>query len=306
MLIFLAQRFAQGLLVLFVLMTITFFLVRQLPGNPFTSERALPEHVQEELNARYGLDKSAVGQYGAYLAQLARGELGPSFKRPTRRVSEIISQSFPVSFAVGTSAMILALLIGIPSGVISAVRRNSLPDYAMMTLALIGICLPTFVIGPVLAGVFGLQFGWFPVSGWGGPENIILPALTLALPTGAYIARLTRGGMIEILSQDFIRTARAKGLPERTILLRHALRGGLVPAVAFIGPAYAGIISGSFVVETIFQLPGMGQHFVNAPGDRDYMLIQGIVLLFGLLIVTANIGADLLQRWLDPRSRATA
>jgi len=306
MLIFLAQRFAQGLLVLFVLMTITFFLVRQLPGHPFTAERALPEHVRAELNVRYGLDKPAFGQYTAYLAQLSRGELGPSFKRPTRRVSEIIGQSFPVSFAVGTSAMLLALLIGIPSGVISAVRRNTLADYAMMTLALIGICLPTFVIGPVLAGVFGLNFGWFPVSGWGGPENILLPALTLALPTGAYIARLTRGGMLEVLSQDFIRTARAKGLPERTILLRHVLRGGLIPAVAFIGPAYAGIISGSFVVETIFQLPGMGQHFVNAPGDRDYMLIQGIVLLFGMLIVLANIGADLLQRWLDPRTRATS
>ncbi len=300
------QRLLQGIAVLFILLTLTFFLVRQLPGNPFTDERALPPHVMEELSARYGIDRPIHVQYGIYLTQLARGEMGPSFKRPTRRVSEIIAQSFPVSFVVGTSAMVLALLIGIPAGVISAVRRNTAVDYSTMTLALLGICLPTFVIGPLLANSLGLWTGWFPVSGWGSPFHIVLPALTLALPTGAYIARLTRGGMLDILSQDFIRTARAKGLPERTILIRHALRGGLVPAIAYLGPAYAVIISGSFVVETIFQLPGMGQHFVNAPGDRDYMLIQGIVLFYGILIVAANLSADLLQMWLDPRSRAAA
>jgi oligopeptide transport system permease protein len=302
---FILQRLLQGLAVLFVLLTLTFFLVRQLDGSPFTQERALPAHVLEELKAAYGLDRGPLAQYGAYLAQLARGELGPSFKRPTRRVAEIIAQSFPVSFTVGVAAMGLALAIGIPAGVLAAVRRNRPSDWVLMAVALLGICLPTFVIGPALVAWLSLKAGLLPVSGWGSPGQLVLPAITLALPTAAYLARLTRGGMLEVLSQDFIRTARAKGLPESTVVIRHALRGGLVPAVAFIGPAFAAILSGSFVIETIFQLPGMGQHFVNAPGDRDYMLLQGIVLFYGLMIVLANLASDLLQFWLDPRSRAS-
>ncbi|QQL44750.1 ABC transporter permease [Sulfuriroseicoccus oceanibius] len=297
------SRLTQGVLVLFVLLTLTFFLVRQLPGSPFQSERQLAPHIEAKLNETYGLDKPVHIQYVNYLKSVAKGDLMPSMKRETREVSEIIGQAFPVSATLGVCAMAIAVGIGIPAGVIAAVRRNSFADYAAMVGALVGICVPTFVIGPLLATYFGINLGWFRVAGWGQPGDLVLPALTLALPTAAYIARLTRSGMLEVMSQDFIRTARAKGLPESTIIVRHALRGGLVPVVAFLGPAFAAIISGSFVIESIFQIPGMGQHFVQAPGDRDYTLLQGIVLLFGVLIVAANILSDLATLWLNPRAR---
>lgn len=297
------SRLLQGFLVLFVLLTITFFIVRQLPGSPYQQDRKIPEHVERVLREKMGLDKPIHVQYVNYLSNVAKGDLLASMKRENRQVSEIIGQSFPVSFTLGVCAMAIAIGVGVPAGVIAAVKRNTWADYASMIGALVGICIPTFVIGPILAIFFGVHLGWFRVAGWGSPSDLVLPALTLALPTAAYIARLTRSGMLEILSQDFIRTARAKGIPERTIITRHALRGGLVPVAAYIGPAFAAIISGSFVIETIFQIPGMGQHFVNAPGDRDYTLLQGIVLLYGALIVIANLLSDLINLWLNPRAR---
>ena len=299
------SRLLQGLLVLFVLLTITFFIVRQLPGSPYQQDRNLPEHVEQVLIEKMGLDQPIHVQYGNYLINVVQGDLLASLKRENRQVSEIIGQSFPVSFALGVCAMTIAIGIGVPAGVIAAVKRNSWADYTSMIGALVGICVPTFVIGPLLAIFFGVKLGWFRVSGWGDPSDLVLPAITLSLGTAAYIARMTRSGMLEILSQDYIRTARAKGIPEKTIIMRHALRGGLVPVAAYIGPAFAAIISGSFVIETIFQIPGMGQHFVNAPGDRDYTLLQGIVLLYGALIVAANLLSDLLNLWLNPRARTT-
>jgi oligopeptide transport system permease protein len=253
-----------------------------------------------------GLGAPAPVQYYLYLRNLVvNRDLGILFKKDGVKVTEVVSSSFPVSLALGVLSMGIAMAIGLPAGVLSAVRRNSPTDYSLMGAAMLGICLPSFVIGPVLAVVAGLQLGWLNVAGWNSWSDWILPALTLGLINAAYLARLTRGGMLEILSQDFIRTARAKGVPGSRVILRHTLRGGLLPAVTFLGPAFAGMISGSFVIETIFQIPGMGQHFVNAITDREYDLIQGLVLFYGILILTANMLVDILQLALNPRLRAS-
>ncbi len=304
MLKIIVSRLLQGIVVLFVLFTLTFFLVRALPGNPYTSDKKVPEHIEAQLKAKYGFDQPLYVQYGNTLKNALVGDFGPSFKRKNRQASEIIAQSFPVSLSLGLVAMFLAILVGIPAGVLAAVKRNSPADFMAMLLAMVGICVPTFVIGPILASWLGLNLSFLSVAGWVRPTDIILPSITLAAPVAAYIARLTRSGMLDVLSSDFIRTAKAKGVPMGRILWRHTLRGGLVPVVAYLGPAFAGIISGSFVVETIFQIPGMGQFFVTAPGDRDYGLLLGLVVLFGTLIVIANLAVDLIQLWLVPQTRS--
>ncbi|MDP4624320.1 MAG: ABC transporter permease [Akkermansiaceae bacterium] len=299
-----SSRFLQGLLTLFVLVTLTFFLVRLMPGSPYTAEKAVPEHILKELKASSGLDQPSLVQYGLYLRNLVfRGDMGPLIKKDGVSVYEVISDSFPVSLVLGLASMGIALMIGIPAGVIAAVKKNSPADFASLAFAMIGICLPSFVIGPLLAVGAGLHLHSLNVAGWSSPTDWILPAITLGLPTAAYLARLSRGGMLDVLSQDYIRTARAKGVPGRKIITRHALKGGLIPAVAFIGPAFAAMISGSFVIETIFQIPGMGQHFVNAATDREFFLIQGLVLFYGFLIVAANLMADLALVALNPRLR---
>lgn len=301
------SRLLQGLLTLFVLVTITFFLVRMMPGSPYTDEKALPKHILEQLKAYVGLDKPLPVQYATYLKNLiVDQDLGILLKRDGVKVSEIISQSFPVSAFLGVLSIGIALIVGLPAGVIAAVKKNGPLDYACLAAAMTGICLPSFVIGPLLAVFAGLGLKWLNVAGWNTPTDWILPAVTLGMVNAAYIARLTRGGMLDVLNQDYIRTARAKGVPGHRIVIRHALRGGLIPAVAFVGPAFAGMISGSFVIETIFQVPGMGQHFVNATTDREYFLIQGLVLFYGFLIVGANLLSDLAQIALNPRLRAAA
>lgn len=301
------SRLLQGLLTLFVLVTITFFLVRMMPGSPYTDEKALPKHILEQLKAYVGLDKPLPVQYVTYLKNLiVDQDLGILLKREGVKVSEIISQSFPVSAFLGVLSIGIALIVGLPAGVIAAVKKNGPLDYACLGAAMMGICLPSFVIGPLLAVFAGLGLKWLNVAGWNTPTDWILPAVTLGMVNAAYIARLTRGGMLDVLNQDYIRTARAKGVPGHRIVTRHALRGGLIPAVAFVGPAFAGMISGSFVIETIFQVPGMGQHFVNATTDREYFLIQGLVLFYGFLIVGANLLSDLAQIALNPRLRASA
>ena len=299
----LLRRLAQGLLVIFVLETITFFLVRMLPGNPFLGERKLPQHVMEQLNALYGLDQSGIVQYFNYWKGiLMHGDFGPSLVREGLQVSQIIGEAFPVSLALGVVGMLIAIIIGIPAGMLSACYRNRWPDACLMLLAMLGICIPAFVVGPV----FGKTLGTLPglsVAGWDSPLCIVLPALTLGLINAAYLARLTRGGMLEVLSQEYIRTARAKGAGGLRIMFIHALRSGLLPAVSYLGPAFAALITGSFVVETCFQVPGMGLHFVNATTDRDYFLIQGLVLCYGILIVAANLVVDLVLVALNPRLR---
>lgn len=298
------SRIGQGIITLFVLVTLTFFLVRAMPGSPYTEEKAIPAHVLKRMKEYTGLDQPVMVQYVTYLKNLVvRQDLGDVIKKDGVKVSEIIAESFPVSLCLGLLSIGIALLVGIPAGVVAAVRKNTCVDYAALAFAMLGICLPSFVIGPLLAVSAGLGLQSLNVAGWSSPGDWILPAVTLGLINAAYLARLARGGMLDVLSQDYIRTARAKGAPPARIVIRHALRGGLIPAVAFIGPAFAGMISGSFVIETIFQIPGMGQHFVNAATDREFFLIQGLVLFYGFLIVGANLLADLAQIALNPRLR---
>ncbi|MEX1116303.1 MAG: ABC transporter permease [Akkermansiaceae bacterium] len=298
------SRIAQGIITLFVLVTLTFFLVRAMPGSPYAEEKAIPAHVLERMKAYTGLDQPVPVQYFRYLKNLVvHQDLGDLIKKDGIKVSEIIAESFPVSLALGIFSIGIALMVGIPAGVIAAVRKNTCVDYSALAAAMVGICLPSFVIGPLLAVTAGLGLKSLNVAGWASPGDWILPAITLGLINAAYLARLARGGMLDVLNQDYIRTARAKGVSSSRIVIRHALRGGLIPAVAFIGPAFAGMISGSFVIETIFQIPGMGQHFVNAATDREFFLIQGLVLFYGFLIVGANLLADLAQIALNPRLR---
>jgi oligopeptide transport system permease protein len=301
------SRLFQGLLTLFVLVTITFFLVRLMPGSPYTDEKALPKHILEQLQTQMGLNQPLPVQYGIYFKNLiAHQELGPLIRKDGVYVGEIIAESFPVSALLGVLSIGIALMVGIPAGIIAAVKKNGPLDYACLAAAMTGICLPSFVIGPLLAVTAGLGLKSLNVAGWNSPSDWIMPALTLGMVNAAYLARLTRGGMLDVLNQDYIRTAKAKGVPGWRIVVKHALRGGLIPAVAYVGPAFAGMISGSFVIETIFQVPGMGQHFVNATTDREYFLIQGLVLFYGFLIVGANLLSDLAQIALNPRLRAAA
>jgi len=302
----LINRLLQGVVVLFVLFTLTFFLVKKMPGGPFQTEKAIPAHIKARIEAYYGLDQPVVVQYYRQLSNYLKGDPGLSLRLEGCPVTEIIGQAFPVSLQLGIVAMAIALFIGIPAGCVAAAKKNGLLDSGSMAFAMIGICLPAFVIGPILAEVFGRVLHWFPAMGWGStsPQTWVLPAITLGLVTAAYLSRLTRAGMIETLSQDFVRTAKAKGVPGWKILIRHCLRGGLIPAVAYIGPAFAGIISGSVVIETIFQIPGLGRHFIKAIETRDAPVITGAVLLYGSLVIAANLLTDLAGLWLNPRLRS--
>lgn len=303
MLRFLARRLLGTVPVLFLVATATFFMVRLAPGGPFSADRKVPPEVEKALQAHYGLDQPLFRQYLDFLAHLLRGDLGPSFKYEGYTVNDIIAAAFPASLELGCYALAVALTLGIAAGLIAAWRRNTASDYVPMALAMTGICLPTFVMGPLLVLVFALTLGWCNASGWDTPRDRVLPALTLGLYYAAYVARLTRGGLLEVLNQDFIRTARAKGAGGARILCKHALRGGLLPVVSFLGPAAAGLISGSFVIETIFVVPGLGRHFVTAAFNRDYTMVLGTVLFFATLIILLNVLVDIAQAWLNPRLR---
>jgi len=291
----------QTIPVLLIVATLTFFMVRTVPGGPFDSEKNIPPEIKRQIEAYYGLDKPLFQQYWDYMTRLARGDLGPSYKYSNRTVNEMIAATFPVSLQLGALAMCIALMFGILAGVIAALNRNTPVDYAASGLSMTGICLPTFVLGPLLILLFALHLQWFNASGWFEARDRVLPAATLGIVYAAYVARLTRGGMLEILSQDFIRTARAKGASSSRIVLRHALRGGLLPVVSFLGPAAAGIITGSFVIETIFQIPGLGRHFVTSAFNRDFPMVTGIVVFYAALIVFFNLLVDIAQVWLNPK-----
>ncbi|HEX7511447.1 MAG TPA: ABC transporter permease subunit, partial [Chitinivibrionales bacterium] len=292
--VILRRLFIETVPSLFVIITLAFFMVRLAPGGPFSGEKNIAPQTLAALNAHYGLDKPLIFQYGRYVASIAHGDFGPSFKYPNRTVTELIGQSFPVSCELGIYALIFALAFGVTAGVIASLRPNRLSDYVPMSIAMAGICIPSFVLGPLLVLVFSLWLGMFNVWGWQFPRDRILPAITLGMAYVAYIARLTRAGMLEILSQDFIRTARAKGVSEFRVILVHALRGGLLPVVSFLGPATAGLITGSFVVETIFQIPGLGRFFVMAAFNRDYTMIMGTVIFYAILIIALNTIVDIL------------
>ena len=297
-------RLLQAVPVLLAVITFTFFLIRFAPGGPFDSEKAVIPEVKRALEAQYHLDQPLLAQYGHYLKDLAHGDFGPSFKYPGRSVIELIAAGFPATAELGLYALLVAVLLGMGAGLIAALHPNTWRDYLPMSAAMTGICMPTLLLGPVLVLVFGIWLEWVPVSGWGDvPGDKILPSLTLGAAYAAYVARLTRGGVLEVMSQDYIRTARAKGLPERVVIFKHALRGGLIPVVSFLGPAFAGLLSGSFVVETVFQVPGLGRFFVQAAFNRDYTMILGTTTFLATLIVIFNLLSDVLAAWLNPRVR---
>jgi oligopeptide transport system permease protein len=278
--------------------------VRAAPGGPFDSEKVVPPQILEILNERYHLDDPLHTQLSDYILNLIKGDLGPSFRFPGRSVNELILNGLPYTLELGLYAILFALFTGVLAGLLAASRPNSIQDYIPMSLAMTGICLPAFVLGPILLLIFSIWLEWFPVSGWGQFSNDkILPTITLGSAYSAYIARLTRGGMLEILSQDFIRTARAKGLSEATIVLKHGIKGGLIPVISFLGPAMAGLLSGSFVVESIFQIPGLGRFYIQAAFNRDYTMIMGTTIFFAFLIIFFNLLSDIVAAWLNPRIR---
>jgi oligopeptide transport system permease protein len=303
MLRFIARRLLETVPVLFVIATATFFMMRLAPGGPFDTDKQVSKEVRAHMEAHYGLDKPLFQQYLLQMKHLLHGDLGPSFKYPSRTVNEIIADAFPVSLELGVESLAVALAIGLLAGMIASFRQNSVWDHASMGLAMIGLCVPTFVMGPLLISAFALHLDWFDAAGWFLPRDRVLPALTLGAFYAAYVARLTRGGLLEILNQDFIRTARAKGASGTRILVKHALRGGLLPVVSFLGPAAAGLLTGSFVVETIFGIPGLGRYFVTAAFNRDYFMVMGSVLFYAVFVIAFNLAADIALVWLNPRLR---
>jgi oligopeptide transport system permease protein len=300
------SRLLQSLVVLWLLYTITFFMLRMLPGSPLTREKAMPEHIAKKMTNYYGLDKPVSEQYVIQLGNFLKGDPGYSFRLEGKPVNDIISQAFPVSLQMGVIAMAIAISIGIPAGCIAAARKNGLIDNGAMAVAMLGICLPSFVSGPILAEWLGRDKQLLPAHGWDSlaPSTWLLPAFTLGLAYAAYLSRLSRAGMLDMLSQDFVRTARAKGVPGWKIIIRHCLRGGLIPSVAYIGPAFAGIISGSLVIETVFQVPGLGRHFIKSIETRDYPVLLGVTMLYGALVILANFLTDVVSIWMNPRLKA--
>ena len=291
--------------VLLAVISLTFFMVHSAPGGPFDYDRAVSPEVMEQLNEKYNLDAPLYRQYFDYLSNLIRGDFGPSFRYPGRSVTEMISIGLPITFELAMYSILFAALLGISLGSIAALKHNTWLDYFPMSISMAGICIPSIILGPILALIFGIWLGWLPVSGWGEgyPGSKVLPIVTLGTAYAAYCARLTRGGMLEILGQDFIRTARAKGLSEFRVIVVHALRGGLIPVVSFLGPAIAGLLAGSFVVETIFNIPGLGRFYVQAAFNRDYTMILGTTIFFSFLIILFNLIADIVGAAMDPRVR---
>ena len=298
------QRLLGVLPTLLLLITVVFFLMRIAPGGPFDSEKALPPDIQANLEAKYHLDEPLLQQYFRYLGQILVLDFGPSFQYKDWTVNELIAQGFPVSLTIGGFAMLLGFVVGVTVGVLSALRQNTAADYATMGFAMLGVSIPNFVVAPVLILLFAVYAGWLPAGGWDGSwRAAVLPVITLALPVIAYIARLMRGSMIEMLHSNFIRTARAKGLPEWHVVLRHALKPALLPVISYMGPATAALITGSVVIERIFAIPGLGSYFVQGALNRDYTLVMGVVIFYGFLIIVLNFIVDMLYSILNPKIR---
>jgi len=297
------RRLGSAIPTLFIIITIAFFMMRLAPGGPFDRERQLPPEIEANILKAYNLDKPVHEQYLIYLGNILKGDFGPSYKYLDFTVTDLIVAGFPVSLRLGLMAITLAMLIGITAGTIAALKQNSAFDYMVMGVAMTGIAIPNFVMAPILALVFGVYLSWLPVAGWGGGalQYQILPVITLALPQIAYIARLTRGSMVETMNSNFIRTARAKGLAEKIVVVRHALKGGLLPVISYLGPATAAVITGSVVIESIFDVPGIGRYFVNGALNRDYPVVMGVVIFYAVLIMALNLIVDLVYGFLDPR-----
>ncbi len=304
MLNYTVKRLLGAIPTIFIIITVAFFLIRTAPGGPFDKERTVPPEVQANLNAVYHLDEPLWQQYAYYIKNVVRGDFGPSFQYRDYSVTELISIGFPTSLALGGMAILLAFILGTTFGSLAALYQNSKIDYFVMATAMTGITIPNFVMAPLLTLFFGVYLAWLPVGGWGEAWNqAVLPIIALALPQIAYIARLTRGSMIEVLRSNFIRTAKAKGLPTRSVIIRHALKAALLPVVSYLGPASAAIITGSVVIEQIFGIPGIGRYFVQGALNRDYTLVMGVVIFYGSLIILFNLIVDLLYGYLDPKAR---
>lgn len=329
---YIVNRILQMFVVLFVVSLLTFAFMRAIPGNPFDRERTVPERVIQQLEAKYNLDQPLYMQYLNYIGdivipRITENELersvmndylvniylpvvdrtfrwmnfGPSYRSPSRTVNDIFEDNLPISFQLGVAAMAVAIVIGIPAGIIAALNRNTVWDYASMGIAIIGVSVPVIVSGPILRYIFGVQLKWVPPTGWGTPEQVILPAFALGFTSSALLARLTRASLLQVLNDDYIRTARAKGLRERTVIFFHAMKNAMIPVVTVLGPLFAFLVTGSFVTELIFGIPGLGAYFVTSITNRDYPVIMGTVLLFGFILIIANLFVDIMYAWLDPR-----
>jgi len=302
---FILKRVIEAIPTLLILITVSFFLMRFAPGSPFSSERTLPPQVMANINAKYGLDKPVMEQYTTYLTNVLQGDFGPSFKYKDYTVNELVGAALPVSAKIGSVAFLFALVFGVAIGTIAALRQNTWLDYSVMSTAMLGIVMPSFVLAPVLIYLFSINMEWFPAGGWldGSAKYMVLPVLGMSMMYVATFARITRGSMIETLNSNFIRTARSKGLSFSYIVFKHALKPAMLPVVSYMGPAFVGIITGSVVIETIFGLPGIGKLFVNAAFNRDYSLVMGVTILIGLLFILFNAIVDILLAYVDPKIR---
>lgn len=318
---YIIRRLLVSIPVIFFMVLATFLLVQAMPGGPFDAvgQRAMPEHVRQLLERRYGLDDPVYVQFGRYVFNLVQGDLGPMLRQRSQTVNDIVAQTFPVSFQLGTLSMILGFAIGIPAGIIAALKHNSAVDYGATFLAVLGVSIPNLVLGPLLIVIFAVQLDWFPVAFWGADPPFILglfpkptfefwwhavmPVFTLGTGMAALIARLTRAGLLDVLDQDYIRTARAKGLRERAVIIVHALKNSLIPVVTLLGPLMAGAVTGSLITEQIFALNGMGRRFVESVGQREYFLLTSLTLIYGVLLILGNLMVDIMYAWLDPRIR---
>lgn len=299
-----ASRLLGLIPTLLVLITIAFFMIRLAPGGPFDSDKILPPEIKANLEAKYHLDEPLVKQYFRYLGQIITLDFGPSFQYKDWTVNELIARGFPVSLTIGGLAIVLAFFLGTLIGIVAAMRQNTAVDYSLMGVAMLGISIPNFVVAPLLILLVAVYAGWLPAGGWDwSVQRMVLPVVTLALPAIAYIARLTRGSMIEVLNSNYIRTARAKGLPEHLVIRRHALKPALLPVISFMGPATAGLITGSVVIERIYSIPGLGSYFVQGALNRDYTLVMGVVIFYGVIIILLNFIVDILYAWMNPRIR---
>lgn len=297
---YIASRLVQSAAVLFVVLTASFFIMKAAPGSPLSNDRELDPEVEAQLMERYRLDEPLVTQYAYYLSLLAQGDLGPSIKQRAP-VTEIIASALPYSLTIGGQAMLFALLLGVPIGLLAGLKQNTGIDYGSMGVAMIGVSIPNFVLGPMLILVFASGLGWFRSGGWIGWQDSILPSVSLGMYYLAYVARLTRSGMLEVIRQDWIRTARAKGLTERAVVVAHAMRGAMLPVVSYLGPAFAAVLTGSIVIEKVFNVPGLGTFFVDAAFNRDYFLVLGTILVYSTLLVGLNLLVDVLYSLIDPR-----
>lgn len=298
---YLTRRLLFMILSLLLIITATFFFMRLAPGNPFTSEKQLPPEIEANLNEHYGLNDPWYVQYGDYLLRIVQWDFGPSFKYKSQTVNDLINEGFPVSLVLGLEAILIALAVGVTLGIIAALKHNKWQDYLAMIIAVFGISVPSFIMAAFLQYIFAIKLGWFPVARWGTFSQSVLPAIALAAGPTAFIARLTRSSMLEVLSNDYIKTARAKGLGELVITVKHTIRNAILPVVSYMGPLSAGVVTGSFVIEKIFGIPGLGAHFVKSIGNRDYTVIMGVTVFYSIILLVSVLLVDILYGLIDPR-----